>query len=141
MTTHAPLEHLVLHLLALASAAPALSPETLARLAALAPTVEPSVTSLLTTTVRLQTALSQEPVFQRALRALEGLRPPERHGLSLDEVCTTLHNPEATPASGIEVLAQTTAQILQEPGQTPQSLLQRLAALIHASWPLPRTQP
>ena len=141
MTTHVPLDHLVLHLLALASVAPQLPPETLAHLAALAPTVEPSVASLLTITVRLQTELYQQPCFQTALQALNILLPPERHGISLDEALSTLPNLEAAPASGIEALAQATEQILQEPLTPCQNLLQRLAALVKASWPLPGRQP
>ena len=141
MTAHVPLDSLVLHLLALAKAAPQLPPETLARLAALTPTVAPTVESLLTLTVRLQIELSQQPHFQTVLRALEMQMPPERHGLSLDEVLTTLPNPTAVPASGIEALAQATVQVLQEPQQPPQPLLQRLAALVGVSWPRQGTQP
>lgn len=141
MTTHVPLDQLVVHLLALAEAAPGLPPETLARLAALAPTVQPTVTGLLTLTARLQIALSTQPQFQIALRELQLLLPPERHGLNLDQANATLPNDTAAHASGVEVLAQTTVQILQAPQHPPPTLLQWLKGLLRPTQPPQDTQP
>jgi hypothetical protein len=139
MTTHVPLDPLVLHLLALSQAAADLPPETLARLATLAPTIAPTVESLAAVTLRLQILLSDQPTFQTALRALG--TPPERIGLNLDEVLQTLPNPAPSPASGLQPLQQATEQILQDPRQPPQTVLQWLASLLGLAWPPPDTRP
>ena len=63
MTDHVPLDHLVLNLLALVEAAPELPPETLARLADLATTVEPTVESLAAISLRINLELMHQPAL------------------------------------------------------------------------------
>jgi hypothetical protein len=143
MTEHVPLDHLVLNLLALVEAAPELPPETLARLADLATTVEPTVESLAAISLRIKLELMRQPAFSTASRAWDMLAPPERYGLSLDEVGKTLPNPEASLASGIEALQQTVTVILQNPQEAAHSptRLQWLAGLVKQFWPRQRSEP
>jgi len=143
MTEHVPLDHLVLNLLALIEAAPELPPETLAHLADLATTVEPTVESLAAISLRIKLELMPQPAFCTASRAWDMLAPPERYGLSLDEALKTLPNPTASPASGTEALQQTTKVILQNPQEAAQNptRLQWLAGLVHQSWPRRRSEP
>lgn len=137
MSQHVPLDPLVVNLLAPAEAAPTLSPEALTRLATLATTLAPTVESLASINLEITTALLDQPAFTSARAAWDMLAPPERHGLTLDEVLKTLPNPTASPASSIEVLEAATKIILQEPQQATRNttLLQRLAALLKQSWP------
>jgi hypothetical protein len=143
MSEQVPLDHLILNLLALAEAAPHLSPEVRARLAGLADGLEPTVEGLSRIGLDIQTELMGVPAFDEALAAWEAL-VPERYGLSVDEKNRLGGNPEPLPPSGIPPMASKPEPIpldelerwIGEALQDPETLsrqpsrLQRLAGLV-----------
>ncbi len=145
MSEQVPLDHLILNLLALAEAAPHLSPEVRVRLAGLADGLKPTQEGLSRIGLDIQIELMGEPAFDAALAAWDALLP-ERVGLNLGAVLESLgNNPEAGPASGEEPLLEDplvplvtiTRQALKDPrtfaGEI--DLLQRLAGLVRQRWP------
>jgi len=144
MAEYVPLDRLVLNLLALAEAAPHLSPGVRERLARLADEVEPSVDVLARVGLRIQTELLGQPAFDAAKAAWDALRP-ERYGLDLGVVKEDLiNNPELQQASGIQELddpLETLAEIVQQAVRDSQGfaqrtgLLQRLAGWVGLHWP------
>ncbi len=138
------LEHLVLHLLALAEAAKRLSPEVRERLVQLAAEVDANEEALALVSTRLATELYRDPAGREALAAWDALAP-ERYGLSLDAIRRELNNPGAEQASGAQPLKplNSLAQITQEALQDPvtfsrkEGLLRSLARLVNLPWPRP----
>ncbi len=138
------LEHLVLHLLALAESAGRLSPQARARLAQLAADVDADEKALALISARLVTELYRDPAGRAALAAWDGL-VPERYSLSLDAIQKELTNPEVEQASGaqplepLESLAQVTREALQDPEalSRKENILRALARLLNLTWPRP----
>ncbi len=138
----ATLEHLVLHLLALAEAAGRLSPQARARLAQLAANVGADEEALALVSARLATELYRDPAGRAALTAWDVL-VPERHALSLDAIQKELTNPEAEQAGGaqplepLDHLAQITREALRDPQafSRKENLLRSLARLLNLPWP------
>jgi hypothetical protein len=132
-----PLDRLILNLLALAEAAPALPPEKLARLASLADAIQPTVESLTAVSLRIHMELKEQPAFAQAKRAWDRLLPPERMGLDLGILNQRLGNPDEMPATAAQPLADVSGRILRAPQEAARdpSLLQRLAASIGLFWP------
>ena len=138
------LEHLVLHLLALAEVADRLSPQVREQLAQLAANVGADEEALALVSARLATELYRDPAGREALTAWDVL-VPERHALSLDAIQKELTNPEAEQAGGtqplepLDHLAQITREALQDPRafSRKENLLRALARLLNLPWPRP----
>jgi hypothetical protein len=136
MNDHAPVERLIINLLALAEAAPTLPPEKLRQLALLADSVEPSLEALTAIGLRIHLTLMDQPVFVQAKQAWDQLAP-ERVSLSLKAIQESLTNPTEQPASGVEALAAVLAPVLRDAPAllTRRELLQKLASLLGLAWP------
>ena len=146
MTEYIPLDHLILNLLALAEAAEELPPEARAQLARLAEEVEPDVDALARVSVRLHTALLDQPAFTAARAAWDNLRP-ERYGLNVETIKEDLTNPEIRRSQEVqelglepgllEGLAIITRDALQDSQRfrNRQGLLRMLAGWVGLRWP------